>query len=89
VIGALAGASFASITGGNIAVFALIGSVAVLAGATNTPLACTVLGLELFGGQGLAWFAIACVIAYATSGNGSIYHAQIGRVPTTRTHTTN
>jgi hypothetical protein len=48
-----------------------------------------VLGLELFGGQGLAWFAIACVIAYATSGNGSIYHAQIGRVPTTRTHTTN
>ena len=89
VIGALAGASFASITGANIAVFALIGSVAVLAGATNTPLACTVLGLELFGGQGLAWFAIACVIAYATSGNGSIYHAQIGRVPTTRTHTTN
>ena len=81
VIGALAGASFASITGGNIAVFALIGSVAVLAGATNTPLACTVLGLELFGGQGLPWFAIACVVAYATSGNGSIYHAQIIRVP--------
>lgn len=81
VLGALAGASFASITGANIAVFALIGSVAVLAGATNTPLACTVLGLELFGGQGLAWFAIACVVAYATSGNGSIYHAQIVRVP--------
>ena len=81
VIGALAGASFASITGANIAVFALIGSVAVLAGATNTPLACTVLGLELFGGQGLPWFAIVCVVAYATSGNGSIYHAQIIRVP--------
>jgi H+/Cl- antiporter ClcA len=81
VMGALVGASFASITGANIAVFALIGSVAVLAGATNTPLACTVLGLELFGGQGLAWFAIACVVAYATSGNGSIYHSQIIRVP--------
>lgn len=81
VIGALAGASYASITGANVAVFALIGSVAVLAGATNTPLACTVLGLELFGGEGLPWFAIACVVAYATSGNGSIYHAQIIRVP--------
>lgn len=87
VIGALAGASFASITGANIAVFALIGSVAVLAGATNTPLACTVLGLELFGGQGLAWFAIACVVAYATSGKGSIYHAHAVRIPKTGTHT--
>jgi H+/Cl- antiporter ClcA len=81
VIGALAGASFASITGANIAVFALLGSVAVLAGATNTPLACTVLGLELFGGYGLAWFAIVCVVAYTTSGDGSIYRTQIIRVP--------
>lgn len=80
VIGALAGASFASITGANIALFALIGSVAVLAGATNTPLACTVLGLELFGGHGLALFAIVCVAAYATSGHTGIYQSQIIRV---------
>lgn len=80
VIGALAGASFASLTGGNIAVFALIGAVAVLAGATNTPLACTVLGIELFGGNGIVWFAIVCVAAYATSGHTGIYHAQIVRV---------
>jgi H+/Cl- antiporter ClcA len=80
VIGALAGASFASLTGGNVAVFALIGAVAVLAGATNTPLACTVLGIELFGGNGIVWFAIVCVAAYATSGHTGIYHAQIVRV---------
>ena len=80
VIGALAGASFASLTGANIAVFALIGAVAVLAGATNTPLACTVLGIELFGGNGIVWFAIVCVAAYATSGHTGIYHAQIVRV---------
>jgi H+/Cl- antiporter ClcA len=73
VIGALAGASFATITDTNIALFALIGSVAVLAGATKTPLACTVLGVELFGGEGLAWFAIVCVVAYAASGKESIY----------------
>lgn len=80
VIGALAGASFASLTGANIAVFALIGAVAVLAGATNTPLACTILGIELFGGNGIVWFAIVCVAAYATSGHTGIYHAQIVRV---------
>ena len=75
VIGALAGASFATITDTNIALFALIGSVAVLAGATKTPLACTVLGVELFGGEGLAWFAIVCVVAFAASGKESIYRA--------------
>lgn len=80
VIGALAGASFASLTGANVALFALIGAVAVLAGATNTPLACTVLGIELFGGNGIVWFAIVCVAAYATSGHTGIYHAQIVRV---------
>jgi H+/Cl- antiporter ClcA len=83
VIGALAGAGFASLTGADIAVFALIGAVAVLAGATNTPLACTILGLELFGGGGVALFALACVAAYATSGHTGIYHAQIVRVDKT------
>ncbi len=76
IIGALAGASFGHITGSNIALFAMVGAVAVLAGATNTPLACTLLGVELFGGGGLWFFAIACVAAYSTSGHTGIYHAQ-------------
>lgn len=80
VIGALCGASFAHIIGANVAVFAIVGAVSVLAGATNAPLACTVLGLELFGGNGLAVFAIACVVAYASSGHAGIYHAQPVRV---------
>jgi H+/Cl- antiporter ClcA len=76
VIGALAGASYAHITGANIALFAMVGAVAVLAGATNAPLACTLLGIELFGGNGIVLFAIACAAAYATSGHTGIYHAQ-------------
>lgn len=76
VIGALVGASYADLTGGNIALFATIGSVAVLAGAANTPIACTILGLELFGGHGVIVFAVACAAAYATSGRTGIYHAQ-------------
>ena len=76
VIGALAGASYAHITGANVALFAMVGAVAVLAGATNTPLACTLLGIELFGGNGIVLFAVACAAAYATSGHTGIYHAQ-------------
>lgn len=76
VIGALAGASYAHITGANIVLFAMVGAVAVLAGATNAPLACTLLGIELFGGNGIVLFAIACAAAYATSGHTGIYHAQ-------------
>jgi H+/Cl- antiporter ClcA len=76
VIGALAGASYAHITGANVALFAMVGAVAVLAGATNAPLACTLLGIELFGGNGIVLFAVACAAAYATSGHTGIYHAQ-------------
>ena len=76
VMGALAGATFANVIGANVAVFAMVGSVAVLAGAANTPLACALLGIELFGGNGAILFAVACVAAYATSGHTGIYHAQ-------------
>jgi H+/Cl- antiporter ClcA len=62
--------------GANVAVFALIGSLTVLSGATNTPIACTLIGIELFGGHGVIFFAIACATAYATSGHTGIYHAQ-------------
>ena len=74
--GALAGATFGSLVGGNIAVFAIVGSVAVLGGATNTPLACALIGIELFGGNGAILFATACVAAYAVSGHTGIYHSQ-------------
>lgn len=76
VIGALVGAMFANILGVNIALFAIVGSVAVLAGAANTPIACALLGVELFGGQGVVLFAAVCAAAYATSGHTGIYHSQ-------------
>jgi len=34
------------------------------------------LGIELFGGNGAIAFAVACVVAYSTSGHKGIYHAQ-------------
>ncbi|QZT37150.1 voltage-gated chloride channel family protein [Halosquirtibacter xylanolyticus] len=51
--------------------------VAVFSGATNTPIACTMMGIELFGAEAAVYIAIACVIAYLFSGHSSIYSAQI------------
>lgn len=76
VTGALLGATFGSMLGVSIPFFAMVGAVAVLAGGTNTPLAMLFLGVELFGGSGAIVFAVACVIAYSTSGHKGIYHAQ-------------
>jgi len=50
--------------------------VAVFAGAANTPLACTVMGVELFGVGALVPLAVACVTAYAFSGHRGIYRTQ-------------
>ncbi|MBC8032802.1 MAG: chloride channel protein, partial [Chitinophagaceae bacterium] len=51
-----------------------MGLIAVFAGASKTPAACTVLGAELFGVQNIHYYAIACFLAYYFSGPGSIYH---------------
>nr|WP_199158573.1 voltage-gated chloride channel family protein [Pedobacter sp. ASV2] len=53
-----------------------MGFVAVFAGAANTPLACILMGIELFGAAPGIYIAIACVTAYIFSGHTGIYHAQ-------------
>lgn len=54
-----------------------MGFVAVFAGATNTPIACTIMAIELFGSGCGVYVAIACVVAYLFSGHNSIYHKQV------------
>lgn len=54
-----------------------MGFVAVFAGATNTPLACSVMAIELFGNECGVYVAIACVVAYLLSGHNSIYGKQV------------
>lgn len=53
-----------------------MGFVAVFAGATNTPLACMLMGIELFGAECGVYVAIACVVSYLFSGHNSIYTQQ-------------
>jgi H+/Cl- antiporter ClcA/PII-like signaling protein len=53
-----------------------MGFVAVFAGAANTPIASTLMAVELFGAEAGAYAGIACVISYLFSGHAGIYHAQ-------------
>jgi H+/Cl- antiporter ClcA len=54
-----------------------MGFVAVFAGATNTPIACSIMAIELFGVECGVFVAIACVVSYLVSGHTSIYGKQI------------
>lgn len=75
-IGATLGHALAIMFGAPVDLFAGLGFIAVFAGATNTPLACTVMGIELFGAHHTVYFAVACFIAYLFSGHTGIYSAQ-------------
>jgi H+/Cl- antiporter ClcA len=75
-IGASLGQVLARLLAAPVDLFAGLGFVAVFAGATNTPLACTLMAIELFGAQYTPYFALACFLAYWFSGHSSIYHAQ-------------
>jgi H+/Cl- antiporter ClcA len=75
-IGATLGNSLAHLLSAPVGLFAALGFVAVFAGATNTPLACTIMGVELFGSELLVPLAVACFVAYLFSGRAGLYLAQ-------------
>ena len=80
-IGAALGNALADLLGAPVDLMAGLGFVAVFAGASNTPLACTVMGIELFGAENTVYIATACFIAYAFSGHSGIYLSQRLAVP--------
>jgi H+/Cl- antiporter ClcA len=80
-IGATLGNTLSVLLDAPVSLFAALGFIAVFAGATNTPLACTIMGAELFGSEYLLFFAVACFTAYLFSGKSGIYAAQRTAVP--------
>jgi H+/Cl- antiporter ClcA len=75
-IGAALGNALAGAMGAPPGLFAGLGMVAIFAGASNTPLASTLMGIELFGiGHGLP-IALACGVAFLCSGHSGIYRSQ-------------
>ncbi|MCB1005221.1 MAG: voltage-gated chloride channel family protein [Acidimicrobiales bacterium] len=76
VVGATLGVTLANVLDVPVPLLAALGFVAVFAGATNTPIACAVMGVELFGPAAAPLFALICVVAAVSSGPGGIYTSQ-------------
>ncbi len=74
--GATLGSFLSQYIGLPIALSAAMGFVAVFSGATNTPIACTLMSIELFGAEPAVFCALSCVLAYLVSGNSGIYTSQ-------------
>jgi len=75
-IGATLGSALSVFIPLPIALLAGMGFVAVFSGATHTPIACTIMGIELFGINSGIFIAISCVLAYFASGSIGIYQSQ-------------
>jgi H+/Cl- antiporter ClcA len=75
-IGATLGNALAPLLHLPFAMLAGIGFVAVFAGAANTPIATTLMAMELFGPEIGPLAAIGCITAYFFSGHTGIYRAQ-------------
>lgn len=77
VIGATTGSLFAPFLPIPVSALSMFGAIGMLSGSTKLPLACFVLGLELYGfGNPTALFLV-CSVAYIFSGRLSIYERQI------------
>ena len=77
-IGATSGQLFGSIVGGDhMAMFAALGFVSVLSGAANTPIAATIMAVELFGLEIAHYAALSAIISFLITGHRSVYSSQI------------
>lgn len=83
--GEIVPAFFAGATFGNVVgpLFGLspsfgagIGLISVFCGVTNCPLASMILSVEIFGSEGLMYFALSCAIGYLLSGYTGLYSEQ-------------
>ena len=79
-IGATLGNTLSTLLDAPTDLMAGLGFVAVFGAAANTPFACTVMAIELFGAGHIVYFATACLMAYIVSGDSGIYAARRAEV---------
>lgn len=79
-VGATSGAFYAQLLGLDIPTFAAIGLVSLLAGAANTPIAASVMAIEMFGPTIAPYASVACVISFLMTGHRSVYPSQVLQV---------
>jgi H+/Cl- antiporter ClcA len=77
VVGATSGSALAHLTGLSTVLLGAFGMVALVAAGANTPIAASVMALELFGPEIGTYAAVACLTAYIVVGHGSVYPSQI------------
>ncbi len=74
------GATFGCIVGPLLSIpagfAAAVGLAAVFCGAVNCPMASMVLAVELFGAEGMLFYALACGLSYVLSGYTGLYSSQ-------------
>ena len=75
-IGATLGNSLSGPLGLPVSLAAACGFAAVFGACANTPLACAIMAVELFGGNVLPHAALVCVFAYLLTGHRGIYPSQ-------------
>ncbi len=77
VIGSCTALLLAPLTMLPVSALSMLGAIGMLSGATKLPLACFVLGLELYGYCNPTPLFIVCAISYLVSGQSGIYERQI------------
>lgn len=76
-IGATLGSALTVILPTSVGFLSALGFAAVFAGASNTPLACTIMAIEIFGPKIAPYALIACYMSYYFSGHHGIYRSQV------------
>lgn len=76
-VGTCAGNLFAQILRLDIVLYSALGFVGLLAGSANTPIAASIMAIELFGPQIAPYAALSCVISFLMTGHRSVYPSQI------------
>ncbi len=75
-IGATLGGTVGNLVGLNPAFGAATGIAALFCGVTNCPIATFFICIELFGAEGMIFYAVAAAISFVLSGYTSLYHSQ-------------
>lgn len=83
VIGALLGAAFAAPLHLPVVFLAAVGFIGVFAAASNTPIASTLMGMELFGSTFMGPLTIVSFLAYVLVGHRGIYGGHRVHTPKT------
>ncbi|WP_368505352.1 voltage-gated chloride channel family protein [Alkalihalophilus sp. As8PL] len=83
-MGATLGNSLSAFIDLPLSFLAGLGLVATFAGGANTPIAAFLLSIEMFGGEGIEFFFVACLTSYIFSGHHGLWPSQTIYEPKSR-----